>query len=260
MATLIHTELRTEPAGVQAGRPAKLIFTVRDGQGTQVRQLQVVHEKAMHLLVVSEDLNDFEHLHPKQTEDGSFFVSHTFQHAGNYRLYVDFTPSHADPVVDRFMLTVSGSGRPAVALVADTAGTKTVQRESLNVTMTTEKPLRVGVQSMLNFAVADAHTNKPVTDLQPYLGALAHFVIISQDGIDFLHAHPVEKGETPAPQGHHGHGGKESNSHMHGMSMASASEVGAHTRFPRTGVYKVWAQFQRGGRIITVPFVVRAGE
>lgn len=33
--------------------------------------------------------------------------------------------------------------------------------------------------------------------------------------------------------------------------------VSAHTTFPDAGLYKLWAQFQRGGRVITVPFVVR---
>jgi len=40
----------------------------------------------------------------------------------------------------------------------------------------------------------------------------------------------------------------------------SASEVSAHTAFPRSGLYKIWAQFQRGGKVITVPFVVNAKE
>jgi len=260
MATPIHAEFRTEPAKVRAGQPATLIFAVKDDQGTRVRDLQDVHEKAMHLIVVSEDLNEFEHLHPEQTEDSGFRVTHTFQHGGHYKLYADFTPSHAEPVVDKFNLAVSGNARPAVALVEDMGGIRTVQRDGLNVTMTSEKPLRAGEETILNFAVADARTNEPVIDLQPYLGTLAHFVIISQDGTDFLHAHPIQKSETPAPHGHHGHGDHEAKSHMHGMSMASTSEVGAYTSFPRAGFYKVWAQFQRGGRVITVPFVVRVGE
>ena len=34
---------------------------------------------------------------------------------------------------------------------------------------------------MLNFQVFDAATNQPVTDFENYLGAKAHFVIISED-------------------------------------------------------------------------------
>jgi hypothetical protein len=54
--------------------------------------------------------------------------------------------------------------------------------------------------------------------------------------------------------------------HSHGAAKskaaASPAEVAAHTTFPKAGLYKVWAQFQRAGRVITVPFVVdvAAGE
>lgn len=41
------------------------------------------------------------------------------------------------------------------------------------------------------------------------------------------------------------------------QASVSSSEVSAHTTFPRAGLYKVWAQFQRAGHVITVPFVVR---
>jgi hypothetical protein len=43
------------------------------------------------------------------------------------------------------------------------------------------------------------------------------------------------------------------------VTKPSASEVAAHTAFPRAGLYKVWAQFQRGGKVVTVPFVVNSG-
>ena len=49
--------------------------------------------------------------------------------------------------------------------------------------------------------------------------------------------------------------------HAHGddsqiPGKPSASEVSAHTTFPRAGLYKLWAQFGRGGNVITVPFIV----
>ena len=63
----------------------------------------------------------------------------------------------------------------------------------------------------------------------------------------------AKKGEHDA-DGH-------SHSTMEGVTTKpSASEVAAHTSFPRAGLYKVWAQFQRGGKVITVPFTVRSAE
>ncbi len=37
---------------------------------------------------------------------------------------------------------------------------------------------------------------------------------------------------------------------------AETPAVMAHTEFPTGGIYKLWGQFQRNGKVITVPFVL----
>ena len=253
-------EFKAEPTEIKAGEPAALVFTVKDAQGNTVRDLPEVHEKPMHLLVVSKDLNEFYHVHPEPQADGTYRVSHTFPAGGDYKLYADYTPQGSKQIVDQIPFTVVGNTRRAVALKEDTSNTKTV--DGLRVTMQPDKPLRAGEELMLNFAVADEDSKKPVTDLQPYLGALAHFVIISEDGQEFLHAHPMEKTEMSAEHGGMNHDATP-HSHPTGAktndTKASASEVSAHTTFPKAGLYKVWAQFQRNDRVITVPYTVRVG-
>lgn len=263
ISQIIHTSLNTaspyhaylvaNPDEVKAGESASLIFTVKDAKGEAVKDLEVVHEKPMHLLVVSSDLAEFNHLHPEPQGDGTLKVSHTFPHGGKYKLYVDFTPPGSNQAVDSYELTVGGKERQREALVADATPVKTV--ESLSVTMTFEKPLRAGEDVLLNFAVSDAQSGKPVTDLQPYLGAMAHFVIISEDTTEFIHAHPM--------------GGAEMDMKMGATSVKASADakskgvkptVSAHTKFTSSGLYKIWAQFQREGKVITVPFVVRVAE
>lgn len=61
----------------------------------------------------------------------------------------------------------------------------------------------------------------------------SYLVIISADGRDYVHAHPLSEART-APDG--------------------AVEFAAH--FPRPDIYKAWGQFQRGGSVFTVPFVL----
>ena len=257
-----RAELKAEPSEIKAGEVGALIITIKDASGAATRDLSIVHEKPMHLLVISKDLNEFYHLHPEPQADGSYRVAHTFPNGGDYKLYVDYTPKDGAQIVDQIPLTVRGNPRAVVALKEDRSNTKTV--DGLRVTMKPDKALRAGQELTLDFAVADERTNKPLTDLQPYLGALAHFVIISEDGADFLHAHPMEKTVTTAQHGD----GHDAMPHAHGdearpgganATKPSASEVSAHTTFPRAGLYKVWAQFQRGGRVSTVPFVVRVG-
>ncbi len=254
-----HAELRTDPAEVQAGQPTALLVNLKDASGAVLRELDLSHEKPVHLIVVSSDLFEFYHLHPESQPDSSFRVTHSFPNGGDYKLYADFTPLNAEQVIEHFDLKVAGSQRPSVPLVPDGATTKTV--DGMKVTMQPDKPLRAGGDVMLKLVVSDEKTGKPVTDLERYLGAPAHIVIISEDTRDFLHVHPTEKGKMDGSamagmKGMEGMKHPEDSKASVGKEKISA-EISAHTSFPRPGPYKVWAQFQRGGRVITVSFVVR---
>ena len=270
-----RAEFAANPATIQAGEPATLSFTVKDAQGAIARDLQIVHEKPMHLLIVSSDLAEFSHIHPTPQPDGTLKVTHTFPNGGDYKLYADFTPANSSQTVEQIAVKVSGNERAKQPLTADTEVTKSV--DGISVTLVPDNPPKSGEAVMLNFKVADAKTGRPVTDLQKYLGEYAHFVIINEGLNDFLHAHPMTKeehgaGHGSADQGAHGdHGDHDSTATAHqdrpgakphshaakeGSANASPSEVAAHTTFPKAGLYKVWAQFQRAGKLITVPFVL----
>ena len=255
-------DFKTERGQIQAGAPAMLVFTVKDSKNAVVKDLQVVHEKPMHLLIVSKDLSEFYHVHPEPSADGSYRVQHTFPNGGDYKFYADFTPPNAKQVVERIDVKVSGTERTKVALVADTKLEKSV--DGVKVTMKPSAKIEAGQELTLDFAVFDAKTGKPATDLQNYLGELAHFVIISEDLVDFVHAHPMAKGEKMdgmKMDGDMKEKDHNADGHSHGAdskkaNQPSAYEVSAHTAFPRPGLYKLWAQFQRGGKVISVPFVV----
>ena len=82
-----HTvEFKTEPGQIRANESATLAFTVKDPKGVVLKDLQIVHEKPMHLLIVSKDLAEFYHVHPEPTADGSYRVQHTFLNGGDYKL------------------------------------------------------------------------------------------------------------------------------------------------------------------------------
>lgn len=258
-----HTvEFKTEPGQIRANESATLAFTVKNSKGVVLKDLQIVHEKPMHLLIVSKDLAEFYHVHPEPSEDGSYRVQHTFPNGGDYKLYSDFTPANAKQIVERIDLNVSGAERPKVALVADTKFEKLV--DGLKVTMKPSVKIEAGQELTLDFAAFDATTGKPATDLQNYLGELAHFVIISEDMMDFVHAHPMARGESMDEMKIDGEKAKDHNADGHAHNdndstnsgKPSASEVSAHTTFPRAGLYKLWAQFQRGGKVISIPFIV----
>jgi len=251
-------EFRTEPSEVAAGKPTKLIISIKDANGGVVRDLDLSHEKPLHLIVVSSDLSEFYHVHPESQPEGTYRGVQTFPNSGHYKLYADFTPPNGSQVVETFDLNVTGLARSSLALAPDSTATKT--EGGLRITLQSDKPLRSGDEVMLNFAIFDERTGTPVTDLERYLGAPAHVVIISGDTNDYLHVHPTEKGKVnhDTMAGMKGMEGMDHSkaAQANGEKSHISSEISAHTKFPRRGLYKVWAQFQRGGRVITVPFVL----
>ena len=134
-----HAEFTTAPLTVNAGEPVGLSFLVKNAKGATVRFLQFVHEKPLHLLIVSEDLAEFYHIHPEMQVDDSYGVRHTFPYGGTYRLYADYTPPGAGTIVEQFELRVNGPTRPRAKLIADTDLTK--PSDGLRVTMTSDRPL-----------------------------------------------------------------------------------------------------------------------
>lgn len=242
-------EFKTNPAEAKAGEPTELSFTVKNPKGDVVKDLEIVHEMPLHLLIVSDDLAEFYHEHPEQQADGSFKVPFTFKNGGNFKLYADFKPKDSSQMVQSFEMTVTGNERPIVGLKADEKFEKTV--DDLLVTMKPNAELVSNKDLMFDFNVFDAKTKKPVTDLQNYLGELAHFVIISQDLKEFVHAHPM------SDSGDHSHA--QGGEHKHETSDNKPT-VSAHLAFPIAGLYKVFAQFKRNNKIVTVFFVVAVKE
>src|SRR5205085_10787812 len=60
-----HAEFGIEPEKVAAGEAANLRFDIKNERGESIRFLQYVHEKPLHLLIVSNDLQEFYHVHPE---------------------------------------------------------------------------------------------------------------------------------------------------------------------------------------------------
>lgn len=251
-------DLAIEPNVANANQEIALNFSVKDKEGKPFDNLKIVHEKLLHLLVVSDDLAFFDHVHPEKQTGGNFKLNYKFPTGGVYKLYADFTPENSPQIVNVFDVNVGGEKRAKTPLVADKEFTKTV--DGLTFTMKTGGDLKAAKGLSLDFFVKDAD-GKAVTDLQPYLGAMAHFVVISEDASKFLHVH-AEEGETTKVKGTGGHGDhndKHGDMEMDVKTDADNAEtptVRAHTEFPTGGIYKLWGQFQRNGKVFTVPFVL----
>ncbi len=250
-----HAELVTEPDTLRAGEPATFHFTIRDSLGRVVRFLENVHERPMHLIAVSSDLAEFAHIHPQLGDADTYDVTHAFAQGGRYRLFADYTPPGSGTRVDHFDVTVAGTAAAPRPLVEDSILTRTV--DGVRVTLAFDRPPRANQDLLLVTTLADS-AGAPITDLQLYLGALAHFILVSQDLGTFIHAHPLETGEVFDPST------SPNAAHVHDPALLakvlvgpSPSTIRAATSFPHAGLYKLWMQFQRHGTVVTVPFVIR---
>ncbi len=246
-----RAELTTTPAALKANDNATLTIAVKNAQGEAVKDLQIVHEKPMHLLAVSKDLSEFYHLHPEPQPDGSLVVKHKFPNGGDYKLFADFTPANAEQTVAAMDVKVAGKERKADAMIIDTFFSKTT--EGLSVVMENGTTLMAGEESMLTYKLTDGKTNRPVTNLQKFLGEDAHFVIVSEDLKEFVHAHPMKAEPVAAPT-------PAAKKSKDDIQIKPSTDIMAHVVFPKAGAYKIWAQFQRADKVITVPFIVSVGE
>lgn len=217
---------------LRAGEETTLRITIRDPEDAPVRSLEIVHEKPLHLLITSADLAWFAHEHPERMPDGTFELRMTFPAPGRYTLFHDFTPERVGMQVVAVELTVPGEPPRAVALTPDHDRPKTVDGYTARFSPT--PPLAALRNSAITISLARDGT--PVTDLEPFLGETGHLIIVSEDSVHFVHSHPVA---TP------------------GSAPGRGPDVTFLAQCPAPGLYKSWAQFQRGGRIITVPFTFR---
>jgi Heavy metal binding domain len=220
--------LTKTPEAVEAGKPVKLAFRPVDKAAPDAPvPLALVHEKKIHLIIVSRDLSEFFHEHPTFGADGAYTQEFTFKTGGDYVLFQDYTPDGDRHQLGRQDVTVNGAKRPAVKFDKDVMTWKDADGYAAELTF--DQPAKVGASLAVQTRIT--RNGQPVTDLDNYLGALGHMVIISEDTKQYLHVHPQDQTDKgPA--------------------------VGFHTQFEQAGRYRVFLQFNHGDKIHTADFVV----
>ncbi|MDX1962010.1 MAG: hypothetical protein SFX18_02580 [Pirellulales bacterium] len=178
----------SDPAEFFAGKPAALSFMIHDQTGAMLKQYETVHEKQIHLILVREGLDHFAHVHPEVFPSGTFKTTFTFPLGGTYRLYADFKPTTGKQSLAIAQVKVAGDAPKAAPLEPNVPGN--VAGNGLAATITIDK-MASPLEAKITFDIRD-NTGEVVKDLQPYLGAMGHLVVLSADGTQFVHAHPLE--------------------------------------------------------------------
>ncbi|MRX74206.1 hypothetical protein GJU40_18965 [Bacillus lacus] len=195
-----------------------LLIDVTDEKGEHFGNLQENHEKIMHLVIVDQHLQSFYHVHPEETGKGTFKVAVSLPD-GTYKAFADIKPAgknyQIQPVVLNIGAALSEKEHAHPELQHDQDAAK-----NSKVTLMTEN-LEIRETAVLKFNVQG-------TEIQPYLGAMGHVVILDEKAENFLHVHPENKQEPVFT-----------------------------TEFSEPGIYKLWAEFKQDGKVTAYPFVVK---
>jgi hypothetical protein len=194
------------------GRPGRLSFRVVAPGGATLRAFDTEQARRMHLIVVRRDLRRFQHLHPVQAADGSWSTPVTLPDAGVYHAFADFTTRGARQTLGTDLFAAGDFAPLALPRTSPAATT-----DGYGIALTEPRA------GELRFAVTRA--GRPVTDLQPYLGARGHLVMLRAGDLAYEHVHPL-------------------------TTKTLAFETGA----AQPGLYRLFLQFRRGGTVHTAAF------
>ncbi|MEV0077498.1 hypothetical protein AB0H58_13915 [Nocardia neocaledoniensis] len=206
-------------------------FRILGPDGKPVTEFDPIHDRELHLIVARRELTGFWHVHPIREADGTWAIRLDLPEAGAYRVFTDIAPRALGRTITLGAdLAIAGQYAPrpvpAVGRLAEVDGYEVtvggeLRAEGDLLTLTVRKD------------------GAPVTDLQPYLAAFGHLVILRAGDLAYVHVHPNgEPGDGITPAG---------------------PEITFHTAVPGPGTYRLFLDFKHGDVVRTAAFTVTAG-
>jgi hypothetical protein len=159
-------------------------FVVDGPDGRPVTAFDQTHERDLHLVVVRSDATAFQHLHPERTADGTWAVPLTLAGPGAYRVYADAAP--AGQPARTLAVEVNVPGDVSYAGWGPATASATVDGYAVELS----GDLHPDEEADLRFEVT--RDGRPV-ELERYLGARGHLVVLREGDLGYLHVHADEQ-------------------------------------------------------------------
>lgn len=221
---------RLTSTSATAGSAVPLAFVIEGPDGVPVNAYDVEHDKQLHVIAVRRDFSGFQHVHPVKDADGTWTTDLDLT-PGEWRLFADFKATGAEALTLGTDLSVGGVYEPVAPATSDVR-TATVD----GYTVTLAGDLTAGRDAKLTLTVA--RDGRPVTDLEPYLGAYGHLVALRDGDLAYLHVHP---------EGTPGDG-----------TTSPGPDVTFFADVPSGGRYHLYLDFKHQGVVRTAAFTVTA--
>ena len=286
----LNVTLQTEPEKIQAGKSTSLKFKLTDVEGEPFTDLMVHHDRILHVIIISENLQVFGHIHPEDFEsrdilaelDGTYTVNFTFPLAGRYILALDVMTEDAefskylyvDVVGKKKMLGISQDFRKEKSVIGYTEEggdrfTKAAFPADKNLKSTyhakIDTPDKIKAGEVVHITYHFSRDGKPITDFVPFLDAPMHFAIVGTrlDGILHTHGTVPMDGDTTKmikKDPHAAHKMKKPDTTGHQHQGETPEKFGPSimlmTKFPKAGVYQIIGQLKHKDQILFPTFMV----
>ena len=221
-------QLQSLTSPVQTDRGGTLSFRLTGPDGQPVTDYTTSHDKDLHLIVVRSDGSQFRHVHPSIDGSGTWSIPWRWAAAGSYRVFADFVPAATGQA-----LTLTSTVDVAGDLSPVALGEDSTETTVGGYTVTLDGAPATGKSAMLRFTVT--RDGKPVTTLQPYLGAAGHLVALRFGDLAYLHVHPMDE-----------------------PTAESGPDIAFMAETPTPGRYLLYLDFQVDGQVHTATFTTTA--
>lgn len=251
-------QFHTDPAVFKVGENVTLYFKfLQPGTGDVVKKFEYVHTKLFHLFVISQDMEFFEHIHPVMHPDGTWTIDTVFPKPGYYKVLCDILPSGGSSQFLAAPIVTAGYNGDLAMDSAHLVPDKVHKASADDVTATISldpEQFASGVYTHMTYYLTDTKTGRPITDLQTYLGAFGHMLIMSEDMEEYVHSHPINiinESERESPD--------DVIEYIIPPDadlekIRGGPSVTFEGLMPKPGNFRAWAQFRRNDQVRTIPF------
>lgn len=223
---------------LRAGQDTEVVVRLATATGKPIGEndLLISHTRKLHLLIVDETLEDYQHVHPEPGETpGDWRFRFKPLHSGPYRVFADFMPM----ATGRGLYSstdVNVSAGPQMK-AAPSSRSLVQDRGALRFELQTGS-IKAGQAADLVFQVA--RTDGRPVGLRPVMDAFAHLVAFDIQRSGFAHLHPLETDLSRPPD-------------------VAGPRLSFRVTIPNPGRYVIWAQMNIDGEEVFVPFSVDVG-
>ncbi|MFE6741455.1 hypothetical protein [Streptomyces tubercidicus] len=225
--------LTSKDTTLTADKQAAYRFTVTGPDGKPVTDFAIDQTKRLHFYAIRSDLTGFQHVHPTMAADGTWTADLDTLAPGSWRMFASFTPDRGSGKGTAFVLSRTVSVPGTATKTPLPTATKAAEADGYTVTVK-GKPM-AGMEHPMTVTITKG--GKPVTDLQPYLDTYAHLTAFHQGDTAFAHLHPTTKvnGDNGGP------------------------ELSFNAELPTSGNWRLFLQFQTGGKLHTAALTLNVG-